>query len=353
MYNYLMQLAEKYNMPFERVISIALNRYGILIPNIPDNRLRFNLKLLDSNETNYYAVCINTYLKSPFTIKKGNLMLENIPVGIISNIEKDTCLSTYFRNNKKAITFNSNSRSKCIGCKFCGTYSLSDDDVIIFDSKEKVQKYFNNLLHKNQIATMGDIEDITICSGCFENENKLIEHLLMVSESFKEMGFNGRLNYIGSQLRNYNKISMLKNNIGNFGIYFSIEKFIDREKFMKPEKSSLTMEKAKELMNYCTKLDITTTFLYILGLEKIETIEYYFSYLKDSINKFPIVQVFQDYTINQEQYRIPEAKDIEYYLKARETINNILKDKEYSPNSWECFRSLYFKDKKTKELIKK
>ncbi len=171
MYNYLMQLAEKYNMPFERVISIALNRYGILIPNIPDNRLRFNLKLLDSNETNYYAVCINTYLKSPFTIKKGNLMLENIPVGIISNIEKDTCLSTYFRNNKKAITFNSNSRSKCIGCKFCGTYSLSDDDVIIFDSKEKVQQYFNNLLHKNQIATMGDIEDITICTGCFENEN--------------------------------------------------------------------------------------------------------------------------------------------------------------------------------------
>ena len=117
------------------------------------------------------------------------------------------------------------------------------------------------------------------------------------------MLFNGSINYIGSQLRDYDKIKMLSNEIDDFGLYLTIEKFLDREKFMRPEKASLTIDKAKELLEYCSSLGLTTTFLYILGLEDLETIEHYFNYLKGSINKFPIIQVFQNYTPYQEMYK--------------------------------------------------
>lgn len=346
MLDYFKILAIKYNLFLDKVISIALNRYGIIIKDCNENRLRFNLNLLNNKKDNFYAVCVNTFKKSPFLLEDNSLYLDGIKIGYAHNITKDNCLATYFRNNKKAITFNSNSRSKCVGCKFCGTYSLKDDDNLDFSNKENIIAYFTKLLIENNISSMKKIESITICTGCFKDEDELIKHLLLVNNACKEMGFIGRINYIGSQLRDYAKIKKLANEIKNFGIYLTIEKFLDREKYMKKEKASLTLPKAKELLEYCSSIGITTTFLYILGLEDLKTIEYYFNYFKDSINKFPIVQVFQDYTPMQERYRCIEAKDIEYYLKARKIIANIFKDRNMELNSWECFRSIHFKDTK-------
>ncbi|HPE15065.1 MAG TPA: hypothetical protein PLT65_04445 [Bacilli bacterium] len=342
MLDYFKSIAKQYGLSLENVLSIALNRYGVLIKDTDENRLRFNLNLLNSDVSTYFAVCVNTFKKSPFSLKDNILFLENEPIGKVYGVEKDTCLSTYFRNDKKVITFNSNARSKCSGCKFCGTYSLTDEDSIDFSKKENIITYFDTLLKDNNISSMKDIENVTICTGCFESEDDLITHLLMVNEAFRSMNFNGSLNYIGSQLRDYGKIAMLSRNINNFGIYLTMEKFLDREKFMRPEKANLTLAKARELLDYCSSLGLTTTFLYILGLEDLETIKKYFTYFKDSINKFPIVQVFQNYTEMQELYRCEEAKDIEYYIKARKCIDEIFSQYSFNPKIWECFRSLYF-----------
>ena len=110
---------------------------------------------------------------------------------------------------------------------------------------------------------------------------------------------------------------------------------------MKKEKASLTLDKARDLLEYSSSIGVTSTFLYILGLEDLETVEKYMNYFKKSINKFPIVQVFQDYTPEQERYRCDEAKDVEYYLKARIMMDEIFSGTELSPKLWECFRSLY------------
>ncbi len=353
MFNYFKELSVKYNVPLENVLSIALNRYGLIIDGYPDNRIRFNLSLLDSNKKDYFAVCVNTYDKSPFSMKGDKLYLEDSIVGKISDLEKDTCTSTYFRNDNKVITFNSNSRSKCKGCAFCGTYSLSEDDTFDFSKKENVQDYFNALMKSKGIEGMNKIENVTLCTGCFDTEDALYDHIMLLNESFKELGFNGSINYIGSQLRDYDKIASLSKEVGDFGIYLTIEKFLDREKFMKPEKSSLTLPKAKELLEYCSSIGVTNTFLYILGLEDLDTVKKYFDYYKDSINKFPIVQVFQDYTPYQEAFRCEEAKDVEYYLKGRQIIDDTFKDKSLNPKLWENFRGLYYeKEEKPMELVK-
>lgn len=341
MLSYFENLALEYGVPIQNVVSIALNRYGVICKDIKDNRLRFNLKILGEEEPTFFAVCVNTYLDSPFELKGDNLYLDGKIVGEVSNIERDTCTSTYFRNNKKAITLNSNSRSKCIGCKFCGTYSLSEDDAVDFLTEYKVREYFEDLLIINGISDMNAIENITVCTGCFKNEDALVKHLLDLRRGVDSLGFNGSINYIGSQLRDYDKIRMIRDEIGNFGIYLTIEKFLEREKFMKKEKASLTLEKAKELLSYSSSIGVTSTFLYILGLEDLETVKNYMYYFKESVNKFPIIQVFQDYTPEQEKYRCKDAKNIEYYLKARQMIDEIFSDTELSPKLWECFRSLY------------
>ena len=85
-------------------------------------------------------------------------------------------------------------------------------------------------------------------------------------------------------------------------------------------------------------------------MENLEVVAKYFNYFKDSINKFPIVQVFQDYTLEQEAYRVKEAKDIEYYLKAKAMLNAIFESSNLRPKDWENFRSLYVADKKVRKI---
>ena len=355
MLEYFEKLAVEYGVPVSNVISIALNRYGIICHGVDDTRLRFNLRILDEDKSTFFAVCVNTYLDSPFELKGNKLYLSGQEIGDVTNIEKDTCTSTYFRNNKKVITLNSNSRSKCVGCKFCGTYSLSEDDTVDFSTRDKIQQYFEFLLRVNGIQNMNSIENITVCTGCFRNEDALVEHLLNLKDGTSGLGFSGSINYIGSQLRDYDKVKILKDEIGDFGIYLTIEKFLDREMFIKKEKASLTLEKAKNLLKYSSSIGVTSTFLYILGLEDLDTVEKYMNYFKYSINKFPIVQVFQDYTPEQENYRCEEAKDIKYYLRARQIMDETFRDTELSPKLWECFRSLYHsKDSDVKsETLKK
>ena len=119
-------------------------------------------------------------------MKDNKLYLEDKEVGKITDIEKDTCTSTYFRNDNKVITFNSNSRSKCKGCAFCGTYSLSEDEENNFKSKENVQEYFKKLLINKNIKGMQEIENVTLCTGCFDTENDLFNHLLLLNDSVKK-----------------------------------------------------------------------------------------------------------------------------------------------------------------------
>jgi len=345
------ELSQKYHVSLENVLSIAINRYGVWIDNYPDNRIRFNLQFKNNQKKDYFAVCVNTY-PSPFVLKNNQLYLEGNLIANISSVEKDTCTSTYFRNNMQSITFNSNSRSKCRGCKFCGTYSLDEDDGIDFSKKENIIAYFSNLLKENGAPSMKNIQDVTICTGCFKTEDDLVNHLMLVNDAFKEIDFNGSINYIGSQLRDYEKLRMLKKELENFGLYLTMEKFLDREKYMRQEKASLTLENAKDLLTYSKSLGIETTYLYILGLEPLDVVLKYTNYFKDSINKFPIIQVFQDYTKEQEEYRCEEAKKIEYYLKARQEINKIFENTNLNPKLWECFRSLYYENEKQGVQVK-
>lgn len=346
-YKDLELLAKEYNLPVEDVLFIALNRYGVNM-DCEDNRIRFYLTLNTLKEEFFFAVCVNT-CPTPFTIKDKKLYLSNQEIGSLSRIEKDTCTSTYFRCGKRAMTVNSNSRSKCAGCKFCGTYKLDSDEDENLTTKEELLNYYKKIMKENGLTDLSDMFQITVCTGCFENEQRLVDHLIFLKKTLGEIGFKGKINYIGSQLRSKEQLERIKNEIGTFSIFLTVERFTEREKFMRPEKASLTIEKAIEIAKECKRLGFIVSFLYILGLEDLQVFEKHTRELAPYLTKFPDVQIYQDYTCEQENYRCEDAKDFRYYLEARKILENIFGDSVLKPESWENYRSLFYTTYKGKK----
>lgn len=89
-------------------------------------------------------------------------------------------------------------------------------------------------------------------------------------------------------------------------------------------------------------LGIQTTFAYIAGIDDLISLQQGFSFLADSITRFPIVNVYQIQTPGQMRIIDAEAKELEYYVKARETIEQVLTQTGLYPRRWENYRPLWY-----------
>lgn len=335
------ELSQKYSVPIMDTLMIALNRYGIMM-DIEDKRIRFRLKMLGSEEVYYFAVCVNTF-ESPFTVDaERRLFFNGQLVGRIVDIEKDTCDTTYFRRNKTALTLNSNMRSMCRGCTFCGTYNLDPDDRIDMSDEKKVHDFLVRFLKENDVKDLEHLLRVTVCTGCFKDEKDLVEHLVMVNNVFKEFGFNKRIRYIGSQIRSDDAMDYLQKNLDYFSLSLTVECFSDREKRMRKEKASLDMNGIKGVLDKAKKHGFSTNYLYIVGLDELDIFKEGITELAPYINRMPIYQVMQNYVIEHEEQRVEAAKDLEYYIQARKIIEAQYAGTELKPRSWENYRSLFY-----------
>lgn len=349
-YEDILNYSKEFNVPVIDVLFIALNRYGVKLGE-EENRMRFVLSPNMYNEDFFFALGVNTS-KTPFTIKNDFLFLENMEIGKVIGAEKDTCSETYFRKNKHAMTLNSNSRSTCSGCRFCGTYKLSSEEKENFSAEEEIVSFVDDLLKNNNLNDLKEMESITVCTGCFKTEEDLVNHLILLKNAFDKFYFNGEIRYIGSQIQNIDSLYKIKEKIGKFGLLVTTEKFVGRELIMRPEKAKLTLDLSKKFLMKADELGFEASFLYILGLENLDIVKKYMEYMKEAVNKFPIVQIYQNYTREQEQFRCAEAKDLAYYLKARKILEEIYKEEHFTPESWENYRSLYYTEFKGKEYKK-
>lgn len=335
------ELSSSYSVPVIDILFIALNRYGIRM-NIVDKRIRFKLKMLDSKELYYVAVCVNTF-DSPFVVDENHrLLLNGDFVGQVIDIEKDTCDTTYFRRNKTALTLNSNMRSMCHGCTFCGTYNLDPDDRVDMSDEIKVANFLTRFLKENNMDNLENLLRVTVCTGCFKDETNLVEHLVMINNVFREFGFNKRIRYIGSQIRSKEAMDYLQNNIPYFSLSLTVECFSDREKRMRKEKGSLDMEGIKKILENAKNHGFSTNYLYIVGLDELSVLKAGIAELYPYINRMPIYQIMQNYVTDHEEQRVSEAKNLEYYLEARKIIESHYSDSRLRPRSWENYRGLFY-----------
>lgn len=337
----VLSLSKPYNMADEDALLIALNRYGI-VASIPDKRIRFKLKLNTNDEAFYFAVCVNTY-PSPFTIDSvGNLYLSNEKIGYIFDLEEDTCDSTYFRRNRTELTLNSNMRSQCKGCTFCGTYSMDPEDLADLNNEKGLSAYVESFMAANQMKDLSDLVRVTICTGCFGNEARLVKHIVMVNEVFQRYGFTKRIRYIGSQLRSEEAMTEIKKSVPHFSLSLTVECFSRRQDIMRKEKAELDLPKIIDILNRSKQHGFSTNYLYIVGLDPLDVMEEGVRTLSKHINRFPLFQILQNFVPEQENQRTSEAKDMKYYFEARKRIELILGNELFKPRSWENYRSLFY-----------
>lgn len=345
----LKMYSDKYDIPFTDVMLIALNRYG-LRANIPDKRLRFKFKPSTCSIVFYLAVCVNTY-DSPFTINDSNMLCINgEELGQIFDIEKDTCDATYFRRNKTELTLNSNMRSQCKGCTFCGTYNLDPDDRVDMSTDEKIAEFIEGYLKINNIKDLSNLVRVTICTGCFLNEMQLVDHIISVYRVFRQYGFTKRIRYIGSQIKSEEAMQKIEDAIPFFSLSLTVECFSKREVRMRKEKASLNMDDIQKILARSLSHNFSTNYLYIVGLDDLSVMQSGVELLLNHINRMPIFQVMQNYVERHENERAEAAKTLDYYFQARKFIEKQFANTTMKPRTWENYRSLFYTTYQDKPL---
>ncbi len=180
-----------------------------------------------------------------------------------------------------------------------------------------------------------------MCTGCFESEAELVEHLVMARKVLAEFRFTKRLRYIGAQLQSASAFEKISKAGGAFSLSFTVECFSERERILRKKK-------ALELKEICQILDLAhasgaaTNILYILGFDSLNVLKDNFLGLKSHMDRYPIIQVFQNFTKDQESARINEARALDYYLSARNIFEDVFSDFQAKPRSWENYRGLWY-----------
>jgi hypothetical protein len=335
----LLQLAETYRLPPEEVFLIALNRCG-LNATLEDHRVRFVLRLPDGDEF-FLAVCVNTGATPFFLSDGGDISLAGARIASAVRLEQDTCDSTYFRRRGTELTLNSNARSLCAGCTFCGTHSMNAQDQQPLCTPDDLRRYLTSLLRSEGLQDLSHLVRVTLCTGCFADETKVVDNILMVRDVLAEVGFAKRIRYIGAQI-GMQGLTVLKRHLDAFSLSYTVECFARRAELLHPAKSRQSLEGIYEILSEARSIGFATNFLYVMGLDTLHDAEAGFELFKNAISRFPVVQILQRYTKNRAECGVPAAEDITYFLRAREMVERVYGDCCLRPRVWENYRGLWY-----------
>ncbi len=333
------QYARDYDVPPVDVMLLGLNLMGVsgFDPKIsPRGRFRMVPHLF--NWPFFFAVTIEP--ASPFLHDGRQVWLGDELIGDATPIEPDTCSETYCRKGGKVITLNSNSRSSCRGCQFCGTFSLIPDDFSDLLQEGNLRRKAQALLDDGMVTDYRRLESIGVVTGCFRNEQQCLDHLLLVNRVFGEFGFHGEVRYIGSQITRRESLETL-HAAGTFAIYLTVECFDRRERIMKRKKSKVTPERGRQILGWAKELGMDTSILYVLGLDSLESIVAEFPKYLPVLTRHPLINVFQLYQPWQAKLRHPLAHSLDYYLQARELLETIFAGGAW-PLGYDNYRSLWY-----------
>lgn len=342
------RLSEFYNVPIEEVGLIDFNRSGVCLPNneVATNfRVRFKGKLMyRDNISSWYALPVRKEGDTNFKVDNERLYFKDSVVGELNNLTLDTCEASY-RRGPNLLNLNSRSRSNCGGCRACvHNYKNLYDETVIHDqkqllTKEDIEKFFDS--EDNYEIDVSKLKQIAVVTGLFGSEGAVVDHMKLISEVVKPRGFNGELMYFGCEVNSEGALDELSQ-LGNFSLIYAIDNFTKRDQLLAKTKSLITIEDAKKTLDIAKDRGIETTFAYIAGIDPISDMRKGFIKLKDSITKFPIVNIYQVQTPGQIKAMDYDARGLEYYMQARNVIEDVMFDTKLRPKRWENYRPLWY-----------
>lgn len=345
--NEIGRLAEKYNVPVEDVLFIALNTQGVNFE-CDYNRMRMALHLTDSDLFNYarqrgeidYYFALPVRKNSPFTIVDNILLLQDMVIGQVIGATEDICDSHYPRRKGTSLNINPNSRTSCFGCHFCYTAYQIPYDRKKLKTDSDLRDFFENWMVKYGLTNLSHLLQVSVVTGCYESIDDLCLFLLTLKKVLIEYQFVGKIFYLGSQITTEEQLKSLVE-IQPFNICLSIETF-ERRDLLRENKKAMSLQDACESMEFARKLGYEVNFSYIVGMESLKVMEYHFRHLRDYVNKFPTINTLQMHKYHQPTIVNQEAHCLEYYLEARRIIERFFISTSLRPLVWEDYRSLWF-----------
>lgn len=336
-------LAKKYNIsPFE-IAQIDFNRSGIFLPNAEvreDFRVRFKGRLFNSAES-WFALPVRRAEDTLFRGENGKIFFGNGIIGQTEELLLDTCESSYQRG-PTLLNLNSRSRSNCGGCTACvHTYKNLYDGTVIKDNQPIVtQEDFEQFL-SNKNIDVSKLDQIAVVTGLFGSEEKVIEHMKIINEVAQRKGFTGELMYFGCEVNSEKALDQLAQ-ISNFAIIYAIDNFTKRDRILAKVKSHITMDMAKQTLMNAKNRGINTSVAYISGIDSLEDMQNGFNYIKESLTRFPVINIYQIQTRGQSGILDEKAKTLEYYVRSRVKLEEAFIDSDLRPRRWENYRPLWY-----------
>ena len=341
------RLAECYHIPLEDILFIALNINGVNLE-CDYNRMRMAFRLTDSKlfecakqrgEFDYYfALPVNQ--DSPFVIVDNTLLLQNTVIGQAIGSTEDICDSHYSRRKGTSLNINPNSRTSCHGCQFCYTAYQIPYDRKRLKTDYDLREFFEDWMTKYGLTDLSHLIQVSVVTGCYESGEAVCRFLITLKKVLQEYRFAGKTFYLGSQIATQEQLRSVTE-IQPFGVCFSLETF-ERRELLREDKRALNLQDACESMDFALSLGFEVNFSYIVGMEPLRVMEYHFNCLREYVNKFPTINTLQLHKYHQATLQNPDVHRLEYYLNARQILEQIFGQTSMRPLVWEDYRSLWF-----------
>jgi hypothetical protein len=336
-------LAAAYEVPWTDLLLLALNLHGLRSD--AGSRVRVFLRVPGDEEARLVVVPSGR-VDSPFELVGDALTVDGQPVASVERRVSDDAVAGYLRcwdgQRWRAATLNPNSRSRCTGCAFCPT-ALED----AVDPRLRLDDEIAALLAAMAAelpagASLTDLEDVTISTGCFHTESAALEHLRTVRRVLTEHGLRPRIGLLTSVVRSTEAFERIAEEVGPFVLHLTAECVSRRDILLKTSKASLRPEQMPELLARARAAGLDTSFTYIVGLDPYEQTRDFLRHLLPHVTVFPSVQVYQSHTALMDLLRAPGADDLTYYLRVRRDLEECAAPLGLVPERWRCYRPLWY-----------
>lgn len=332
--------ADSYGVPVEDILMIALNIMGVW-SDLPYPRMRFKNSFAHIPEDYFYTIVSLGRKTSPFFLTEDSITFAGEMLFNVSGLENDDVVSYYYRNACQELTLNSNARSKCSGCVFCpNTLELPNDPRI--KELDSLVDFARNIAKENNQPDLSFLQKVTVCTGCFNSEERAIAHLTLVRTALRRVGYHGPLHYLGSVIRSEEGLRHIAQKLGPFHYTITVECLTRRAELLRRSKSSLDYSGMLRLCDLSRENNIEVDFSYVLGLDPLEITISGLSELCRRITTFPRINVFQPHNNEMQQYLAHGAERMDYYLGVRKALEDVFANTKMRPRSYQCYRPLWY-----------
>jgi hypothetical protein len=333
-------LALRYRVPVGDVLLIGINLFGIDSV-LGRHRARLQVRLEADPSACWQVIVPLNAAGSPFTLGGEELRLGGVPVGQVWHVDADEAVGGYFRDDGRAATLNPNARSRCVGCAFCPNTLEAAADPRLAESRG-LAELLEALAEQHPSGNLAELREVTVSTGCFEREQAAVDHLVALRGVLSEFGVGARIGFLTSVIRSREAFGTLRDAVAPFVLRLTAEYFTRRDLLLKASKARLLAGDMPGVLWDAREAGLGTSFTCIVGLDDLDALRSGVEALVPWTSEFPNFQVYQAHNQIMAGLRADGAERLEFYLKARALLEELMGPTGLRPKAWEGYRPLWY-----------